>query len=106
MTNDQRLQQTSAAAAAAQQKLAKEQQQSGGISIPQHIIIPPSSGPHIGPDGKPQSQKFQINSEITISYDNDRHRSTVPSRTNNATAIGAAASVSNYTISCDAFGCM
>ncbi|EPB71234.1 hypothetical protein ANCCEY_09677 [Ancylostoma ceylanicum] len=41
---------------------------SGGISIPQHIVIPPSSGER-GPDGLPLPQKFQINSEITINYD-------------------------------------
>ncbi|XGW15592.1 hypothetical protein V3C99_001224 [Haemonchus contortus] len=41
---------------------------SGGISIPQHIVIPPSTGER-GPDGNPLPQKFQINSEITINYD-------------------------------------
>lgn len=41
---------------------------SGGISIPQHIVIPPSMGER-GPDGNPLPQKFQINSEITINYD-------------------------------------
>ncbi|KAK6742251.1 hypothetical protein RB195_009861 [Necator americanus] len=41
---------------------------SGGISIPQHIVIPPSTGER-GPDGLPLPQKFQINSEITINYD-------------------------------------
>uniref|UniRef100_A0A915ANJ3 Uncharacterized protein n=1 Tax=Parascaris univalens TaxID=6257 RepID=A0A915ANJ3_PARUN len=40
----------------------------GGITIPQHIIIPPSSGT-IGPDGRIQPQTYQINSEIRISYD-------------------------------------
>ncbi|KAK5982080.1 hypothetical protein GCK32_006690 [Trichostrongylus colubriformis] len=40
----------------------------GGISIPQHIVIPPSMGER-GPDGLPLPQKFQINSEITINYD-------------------------------------
>ncbi|KAK6054825.1 hypothetical protein COOONC_07669 [Cooperia oncophora] len=32
----------------------------GGISIPQHIVIPPSMGER-GPDGNPLPQKFQIN---------------------------------------------
>lgn len=41
---------------------------SGGISIPQHIVIPPSMGER-GPDGTPLPQRFQINSEITINYD-------------------------------------
>ncbi|CAB3402856.1 unnamed protein product [Caenorhabditis bovis] len=41
---------------------------SGGITIPQHIVIPPSSGER-GPDGQPIPQKYQINSEITINYD-------------------------------------
>ncbi|CAB54315.1 Zinc finger protein [Caenorhabditis elegans] len=43
---------------------------SGGITIPQHIVIPPSSGER-GPDGKPVPQKYQINSEITINYDHN-----------------------------------
>lgn len=40
----------------------------GSITIPQHIIIPPSSGT-LGPDKRPQPQTYQINSEIRISYD-------------------------------------
>ncbi|KJH44698.1 hypothetical protein DICVIV_09279 [Dictyocaulus viviparus] len=48
---------------------------SGGISIPQHIVIPPSMGER-GPDGNPLPQKFQINSEITINYDG-HHRSPI-----------------------------
>ncbi|CAI2349221.1 unnamed protein product [Caenorhabditis sp. 36 PRJEB53466] len=43
---------------------------SGGISIPQHIVIPPSSGER-GPDGQPVPQKYHINSEITINYDHN-----------------------------------
>ncbi|PIC42679.1 hypothetical protein B9Z55_009679 [Caenorhabditis nigoni] len=43
---------------------------SGGITIPQHIVIPPSSGER-GPDGNPVPQKYQINSEITINYDHN-----------------------------------
>ncbi|UMM22742.1 hypothetical protein L5515_003807 [Caenorhabditis briggsae] len=43
---------------------------SGGITIPQHIVIPPSSGER-GPDGNPVLQKYQINSEITINYDHN-----------------------------------
>ncbi|EGT34803.1 hypothetical protein CAEBREN_15758 [Caenorhabditis brenneri] len=43
---------------------------SGGITIPQHIVIPPSSGER-GPDGQPVPQKYQINSEITINYDHN-----------------------------------
>uniref|UniRef100_A0A0R3RFB0 Velvet domain-containing protein n=1 Tax=Elaeophora elaphi TaxID=1147741 RepID=A0A0R3RFB0_9BILA len=39
-----------------------------GLTLPQQIIIPPSSG-IIGPDGRPQPQTYQINSEIRISYD-------------------------------------
>lgn len=35
----------------------------GGISIPQHIVIPPQPTRPVG-----QPQKYQINSEITISY--------------------------------------
>lgn len=40
----------------------------GSITIPQHIIIPPSPGA-VGPDKRPQPQTYQINSEIRISYD-------------------------------------
>uniref|UniRef100_A0A0N5ALS9 MARVEL domain-containing protein n=1 Tax=Syphacia muris TaxID=451379 RepID=A0A0N5ALS9_9BILA len=40
----------------------------GTITIPQHIIIPPSAGT-LGPDNMPQPQTYQINSEIRISYD-------------------------------------
>ncbi|VDM42837.1 unnamed protein product [Toxocara canis] len=40
----------------------------GGITIPQHIIIPPSSGA-VGKDGRIQPQTYQINSEIRILYD-------------------------------------
>ncbi|EFO86707.1 hypothetical protein CRE_04850 [Caenorhabditis remanei] len=43
---------------------------SGGITIPQHIVIPPSSGER-GPNGEPVPQKYQINSEITINYDHN-----------------------------------
>uniref|UniRef100_A0A1I7VU75 Uncharacterized protein n=1 Tax=Loa loa TaxID=7209 RepID=A0A1I7VU75_LOALO len=39
-----------------------------GLTLPQQIIIPPSRG-NIGPDGCPQPQTYQINSEIRISYD-------------------------------------
>ncbi|KAL4003765.1 hypothetical protein ACH3XW_8955 [Acanthocheilonema viteae] len=39
-----------------------------GLTLPQQIIIPPSRG-NIGPDGRPQPQTYQINSEIRISYD-------------------------------------
>lgn len=41
---------------------------SGGITIPQHIVIPPSHGER-GPDGTIQPQRFHINSEIVIKYD-------------------------------------
>uniref|UniRef100_A0A0M3JAX5 Nuclear receptor coactivator 6 n=1 Tax=Anisakis simplex TaxID=6269 RepID=A0A0M3JAX5_ANISI len=47
----------------------------GGITIPQHIIIPPSSGTY-GPDGRLQPQSYQINSEIRICY--DQHGRPVP----------------------------
>ncbi|CAI5445694.1 unnamed protein product [Caenorhabditis angaria] len=40
----------------------------GGITIPQHIVIPPSTGER-GPDGQLIPQKYHINSEITINYD-------------------------------------
>lgn len=39
-----------------------------GFTFPQQIIIPPSRG-NIGLDGRPQTQTYQINSEIKISYD-------------------------------------
>ncbi|VDK47688.1 unnamed protein product [Gongylonema pulchrum] len=39
-----------------------------GLTFPQQIIIPPSRG-STGPDGRPQPQTYQINSEIRISYD-------------------------------------
>ncbi|VDL74877.1 unnamed protein product [Nippostrongylus brasiliensis] len=54
---------------------------SGGISIPQHIVIPPSMGER-GPDGNPLPQKFQINSEITINYDGKNVTSTPQSDQN------------------------
>jgi hypothetical protein len=38
-----------------------------GITIPQHIVIPPTS--LSDSDGNVQPRKYQINSEITISYD-------------------------------------
>jgi hypothetical protein len=39
-------------------------QPSAGISIPQHIVIPPETDAD-----NSQPRKYQINSEITISYD-------------------------------------
>ncbi|KAI6196583.1 hypothetical protein M3Y94_01126700 [Aphelenchoides besseyi] len=39
----------------------------GAISIPQHIVIPPENDSDPATNGQPR--KYQINSEITISYD-------------------------------------
>ncbi|MFH4977742.1 hypothetical protein AB6A40_004451 [Gnathostoma spinigerum] len=51
--------------------------QSGGISIPQHIVIPPSTSMSFGPDGRPLPQTYQINSEIRIVQDkNDNEKRT------------------------------
>lgn len=51
----------------------------GGITIPQHIIIPPStlmSDSTGGTGGCTGERKYQINSEITISYDPRRPSTT------------------------------
>ncbi|CAJ0580902.1 unnamed protein product, partial [Mesorhabditis spiculigera] len=44
---------------------------SGGLTIPQHIVIPPQHQMERNPDGTIQPQKFNINSEIVIKYDKD-----------------------------------
>uniref|UniRef100_A0A914XLT6 Uncharacterized protein n=1 Tax=Plectus sambesii TaxID=2011161 RepID=A0A914XLT6_9BILA len=38
----------------------------GGLTIPQHIVIPPSAS------GNDKPQRYQINSEITVSYNPDK----------------------------------
>lgn len=58
----------------------------GGISIPQHIVIPPSN--QTGPDGKPQPQKFHINSEITISYNNNSSDRSTPNPSDTEAVAG------------------
>lgn len=44
----------------------------GGISIPQHIVIPPSTLP----SNSSNERKYHINSEITISYDPQKQKLT------------------------------
>ncbi|VDP08652.1 unnamed protein product [Soboliphyme baturini] len=64
---------------------------SSSVTIPQHVLIPPAAG--LGRD----QQRFQINSEISISY-NDRSRS-ASSQTNYGTNANPVTSVRPLTLS-------